>query len=158
MTPDTTDETETETTLTLHRTFDTPPERVFDAWIDPETVRQWLFTTPETNQDIEIDARVGGSYTITDRRGGEDYTAVGEYEEIDRPNRLVFTFVMPQFSPDEDRIVVEFEADGDGCVMTFTQEGLSWPPEQADEYKRDSEEGWVEMFDLLETRIEPTDE
>lgn len=147
-----------ESSLTIRRTFDAPREHVFDAWIEPEVVRQWLFTSPETNKRVEIDARVGGTYTITDRHDGEDYTAVGEYEEIDRPNRLAFTFTMPQFSPDEDRIVVEFEADGDGCVMTFTQEGLSWPPEQADEYKRDSEEGWVEMFNLLETWIEYTDE
>lgn len=38
-----------DTSLTIRRTFDAPPERVFDAWIDSETVRQWLFTTPETN-------------------------------------------------------------------------------------------------------------
>ena len=47
---------------------------------------------------------------IVDRRDGIDYRALGEYLEIDRPRRLVFTFAMPQFSPDFNKVTVEIGA------------------------------------------------
>src|SRR5215470_16592533 len=109
----------------MTRHFDVSPERVFDAWVNPETVRKWLFTSPtDEAYSAELDVQVGGKYRITARRGGMDYTAVGEYLEIDRPRRLVFTFGMPQFSPDFARLTIEFVPSGIGCLMIFTQEGL----------------------------------
>jgi uncharacterized protein YndB with AHSA1/START domain len=134
--------------LRITRRFAAPPERVFDAWLEPALVRRWLFRTPIDEQyTAEIDPRVGGAYTITARRGGMDYTAVGEYLEIERPRRLVLTFAMPQFAPDVDRLIVELEPDGTGCVMTFTQVGL--PPD----YKEASESGWGSMFAALEALL-----
>ena len=55
---------ETSNRLRLTRRFATAPERVFAAWFDPPTVRQWLFAAPssEPKPRIEIDARVGGSW------------------------------------------------------------------------------------------------
>jgi uncharacterized protein YndB with AHSA1/START domain/DNA-binding transcriptional ArsR family regulator len=130
----------------MTRRFMASPERVFDAWIDPETARKWLFTSPTSESTrTELDPRVGGTWTITDRRDGVDYTALGEYLEIDRPRRLVFTFAMPQFDPRSDRIVVEIEPDGAGCILTLTHELL--PPE----YHAATEDGWSKMFDNLDT-------
>lgn len=48
---------------------------------------------------------------------------------------------MLQFSPGYDRIIVEIEPEGVGCVLTLTQEGLSWPLEHALAYKTESEKG-----------------
>lgn len=85
--------------LRMTRHFDAAPERVFDAWLDPEMARQWLFASPKDESYAwEADPRVGGTYRITVRRDGQDYTGLGEYLEIERPRRLVFTFAMPQFS------------------------------------------------------------
>lgn len=139
--------------LRMVRRFEASPERVFDAWINPATVRQWLFRTPADQQyHARLDPRVGGDWTITARRLGVDYTALGTYLEIDPPCRLVFTFAMPQFSPNSDRITVEIVPDGAGSLLTFTQEGI----DIAEELRQlppgvegGSEHGWRLMFDLL---------
>jgi uncharacterized protein YndB with AHSA1/START domain len=131
--------------FSITRRFEASPERVFDSWVNLETARKWLFTSPTSERNTtEIDARVGGKWTITDRRDGTDYTALGEYLEIDRPRRLVFTFAMPQFSNEADRIVVEIVPDGTGCVLTLTHELLP-----AD-YHEATKDGWGKMFTALD--------
>jgi uncharacterized protein YndB with AHSA1/START domain len=131
-------------TLRMSRRFAATPERVFDAWIDPNVARRWLFTSPTSEQNqTEMDVRVGGNWSITDRRDGVDYTGLGEYRVIDRPRRLVFSFGMPQFSPEFVEVTVEFEPDGDGCRMTLSQDRL--PPEHV----KPTEEGWSQMFGVL---------
>ncbi len=90
------------------RKFGASPEPLFDAWLDPGIAERWLFTTPASeSHSTTIDARPGGAWTITDRRDDVDYAATGQYVEIDRPRRLVFSFGMPQFSPAITRVVVE---------------------------------------------------
>jgi len=54
--------------LRITRRFAASPERVFDAFLDPAIARQWLFTSPETDiaaRRVEIDARVGGKWLMT---------------------------------------------------------------------------------------------
>lgn len=136
--------------LRMTRRFEAPPEKVYDAWIDPAFTRLWLFTSPDSEaNDTAIDARVGGKWRMTDRRDGVDYTAEGEYLELDRPRRIVFTFAMPQFSPNSDTITAEFAPEGTGCVMTFTQSGVDIADELAalpDGEVGGSEFGWNLMF------------
>jgi uncharacterized protein YndB with AHSA1/START domain len=134
--------------LRMSRRFDATPERLFDAWTDPRVAHGWLFTGPESESHaVEMDLRVGGRWKIVDRRGGVDYTAIGEYLEIERPGRLVFTFGMPQFSPLFDKVTVEIAPDGDGATMTLSQEGL--PPEHVPAAR----DGWVKMFDALSGQL-----
>ena len=72
--------------------FEAPPERVFDAWVDPEVARHWLFATaarPMTS--VTIDARASGTFRFVDRSDGEHIEHTGAYSEIVRPGRLAFT-------------------------------------------------------------------
>jgi uncharacterized protein YndB with AHSA1/START domain len=131
--------------LVMTRRFTVGPELLFDAWTNPAVAAKWLFTGPTSeSHKTQMDARVGGKWTIIDHRGGTDYTAVGEYLEVKWPYRLIFTFGMPMFSDEFDRITVEIAPLTDGCILTMTQEGIA-PGE-----KKMSEEGWDWMFNGLE--------
>jgi uncharacterized protein YndB with AHSA1/START domain len=128
--------------------FTASAERVFDAWLDPAVASRWWFTTPGSeSNNTTIDGRIGGHYRIIDRRDGTDYTAIGEFLEIRRPHRLVFTFKMPQFSEDTAVVTVDIERDGTGCILTLVQE---CPPA----FKEGLEHGWREMLDVL-TKVLP---
>jgi uncharacterized protein YndB with AHSA1/START domain len=145
--------------LRISRRFEAAPERVFDAWVNPDTVRRWLFKTPADEQyDAQLDVRVGGAWSITARRLGVYYTALGEYLEIEPPRRLVLTFAMPQFSPNSDRLTVEIEPEGTGCVLTLTQEGVDIATELGylpPGVTGGTEHGWLAMFDMLTDVLRP---
>ncbi|WP_144529897.1 SRPBCC domain-containing protein [Peribacillus simplex] len=151
------------TTLKMTRNFDVVPERVFDAWLNPEMMRQWFFTLKGTNKVAKNDPQVGGTWEIIDHRDGKDYRAIGEYLEMDSPNKLVFTFKMPQFSESEDTITVELKELQQGCEMTFYQNIIvpheeNWIESDIEkalgEYHDGSEHGWNLMFMGLKELIE----
>ena len=128
------------------RHFPFPAERVFDAWLDPKLAAKWLFATPTGRMvRAEIDPRVGGRYTFVERRDGEDVEHTGEYLEINRPRRLVFTFGVPKYSPDFDRVTVEITPEGDGCLLTLTNE---MKPEWA-EWSDRTRSGWTDILQGL---------
>ena len=125
------------------------PERVFDAWLDPAIARRFLFATP-TGEMIraEVDACVGGQFTFVDRRPDMgDVLHTGEYLEIDRPRRLVFTFGVPQFNTGYTQVTVEIASAGGGCHVTLTQSQV--PAEWADR----SKEGWTMILGWLEAAL-----
>ena len=69
-------------------------DRVFDAWLDPQSVMQWMRPGPGmTVPRVTIDARVGGRYTIVMASPDGEIPHTGEYRVIDRPSRLAFTWV-----------------------------------------------------------------
>jgi uncharacterized protein YndB with AHSA1/START domain len=126
-----------------HR-FTASPEQVFDAWLDPGKARRFLFATA-TGQMVraETDPRVGGQFTFTDRRDGEDVMHTGEYLEIDRPRRLVFTFVVPKYSSVVTRVTIEVVPLESGCELTLTHDGV------LPEYEERAAEGWSSILAAL---------
>lgn len=130
-------------TIQVSHRYALPPERVFDAWLDAETVGQWLFATPDGEVvRAEIEPRVGGRYEIVDRREGEDVLHTGEYLELERPKRIVFTLSVPKYSPLVDRIALDFAPDPEGCTATLTHEVPA-------EWAESSREGWRGIMEKL---------
>jgi uncharacterized protein YndB with AHSA1/START domain len=131
------------------RRFAASPERVFDAWLDREKLGKWLFVTPTGRMvRVAVDPRVGGSFCIVDRRDGEDVEHTGEYLDIDRPRRLVFTFAVMKFSPEGTRVTVDIVPSGAGCELTLIHEGV------LPDYKSRTEVGWSGILDLLAATLD----
>ena len=138
-----------------HR-FTASPERVFDAWLDPERIGRWMFGRLLRDEEvvrITLDARVGGRFSFVVRRGGEELDHVGHYLEIDRPRRLVFTWTVAPEPEEGSRVVIEIvpvdEPKGRGCVLTLTHE---LPAEWADYLDR-TRDAWAKMLGVLDTQM-----
>jgi uncharacterized protein YndB with AHSA1/START domain len=130
----------------VSRRFNTTAEHAFDAWLDPQMARQFLFTRPgQVVVRAEIDAQVGGSFLFVARRDGKDIEHIGKYLEIDRPRRLVFTLRVPIVWADDNRVSVEIVPIGTGCELTVTHEGV------LAEHENRIQSGWTLFLERLET-------
>ncbi len=138
----------TAATVRVTRRFAASPERVFDAWLDPAKAGRFLFATAGGKMvRAEIDARVGGRYVFVDRRDGDDVEHTGEYLEIDRPRRLVFTLVVPKFSSIATRVTIDIVPAGRGCELTLTHEGV------LPDYAERTGSGWTTILSNLASVI-----
>ena len=144
--------------LIILRTFDEPPEKLFEAWINPDIMKKWFFTTELTNIYTMSEPKVGGTFEILDFHDEEDNYVLGKYKEIDPPKKLRFTFKMPHINDAEDVIEIQIKSYESGCKMTFIQE-IKIPTEvglteeeiesKLKEYHDQTEEGWGYIFDEL---------
>jgi uncharacterized protein YndB with AHSA1/START domain len=131
--------------LSVTRHFSAPAERVFDAWLDPEKAGRFLFATPTGKMIlVEIDARVGGRFTIVEHRPDGDAEHFGEYLEIARPRRLQFSFWVETEKPAPTTVTVEITpVEGGGCQLVLIHEGV-WA-----EFADRTEAGWAMILDGL---------
>jgi uncharacterized protein YndB with AHSA1/START domain len=109
--------------IRVTRRFTASPQRVFEAWLDPEAAGRWLFATavrPMT--EVEIDARVGGAFRFAARDGGEVVEHTGRYLEVVPHRRLVFTLAMSDRPAAVTRVTVEIAPRRTGCELTLVHE------------------------------------
>jgi uncharacterized protein YndB with AHSA1/START domain len=131
--------------VSVTRTFTVAPERVFDAWLDPAMIGQWMFGPRLRDEEVlglDVNARVGGSFSFCVRRQGKELDHVGKYREIDRPRRLVFTWGVKQDTGDTSVVSVDIVPLAAGCKLTLIH-GV--PPE----YAKLVEASWTKMLEAL---------
>lgn len=143
--------------VNITRIFDAPRARVWEAWTDPEELKQWWgpegFTAPSIRQDL----RVGGTfvYAMQGPPGSEwektNYSG-GEYLEVVPMEKIVArewfcdkdgtkidpaSIGMPGEWPDHMTFTATFEDAGEGKTkLTIRHEG------HPEEMAKDAEAGW----------------
>ena len=135
----------TENSLVIKRRFAASPERVYQAWIDPAVLTQWMGPGNVTVSVAETDIRVGGAFKIVmDEPDGETYTASGTYEEIVENEKLVFNWTWDHVE-EITLVSIELSAMNDNeTELTLTHTGF------AEKEARDHhEEGWNGCLDKL---------
>lgn len=138
------------TMLRIERTFNAPAEAVFDAWISTDVLKRWWAAGPDWDMPVvEVDVRVGGRLRLVMRNpNGEAFGGSGEFVEIVRPRRLVFTWTWDGHEGHVGSQLVEIdfnERDDRTTTVVLTNTGLE------DEGARKShEEGWQASFDNLD--------
>lgn len=127
------------------RLFSTSPERLFDACLDPAMVPAWMLAPGGEMVSVKLEARPGGSFSFVVRRNGQEIDHVGQYLEIDRPRRLVFTWGIAAESSDTSRVIIEIVRLETGSELTLTHE---LHPNWADFVSR-AEAAWSKMLGAM---------
>ena len=100
-------------TLTVTKTINAPIEKVFDAWLDAQTLAKFMLPAPGMPEpETETNPVEGGNFTIIMQVGDAKIPHTGKYLEISRPNKLVFTWESP-VSADNSTVTLNFTAIGE---------------------------------------------
>lgn len=133
----------------VEKQFSISAERVFDAWLDTEMIERWMMGSDLRDEEIlklETNPKVGGTFSFVVRRDGEELDHKGTYREVDRPNRLVFTWGVNEEAGDESVVTIDIEPTDNGCRLTLEHElDPKW-----EEYAERTKEGWTLMLDKLD--------
>ena len=103
--------------IIFRRLFRAPAGLVFKAWTEPEHLRHWRGPHGFEIAACEVDLREGGGYRFVHRApDGSTHVFSGRYRHIDRPARLVSTFVYDAAPDTEVLDEVTFD-DNDGMTL-----------------------------------------
>ena len=135
-------------TIVVEIEIDAPPERVFQAWIDPQQrLAWWGDDMTYRSTKFESDLRVGGKW-FTEGKGteGTDFTVSGEYTRVDPPRTLGFTWnnSWGGVGTPETHVLIELIPTSSGTHVTLTHSGFKSVS------SRDSHnQGWMRVLNWL---------
>jgi uncharacterized protein YndB with AHSA1/START domain len=123
-----------------------PVAEVFRWWTEAALVEKWM--APIGDVRATLDPRVGGSLHVVMSGQGVVIEHTGEFLEIDRPRRLVFTWTSRFTGQQPSVVTVELEPDGDDATLVRIVHAEL--PESAVSSHRD---GWGGMLTRLEREL-----
>ncbi len=135
--------------LKLQRTIPGPRDAVFEAWLTPDALRHFMIPGPSvTVVEVAVNPIVGGRFRIVLRDGQRDLAHEGEYVEIERPRRLVFTWSSPLAT--DTLVTIELEALDDRTTkLTLTHERFA-----AEDVRDRHASGWTSVLQALAVEME----
>lgn len=139
--------------ITISKDFNVSAEKVFDAWLEPDWIGRWMFG-PEVREEeiikLENKPEKGGTFSYVVKRDGDIINHTGTYREVQRPNRLVFTWGVDVEAGDESVVTITIQSTESGCQLTLVHK---MDPKWA-EYADRTREGWSYMLDKLKVLLE----
>jgi uncharacterized protein YndB with AHSA1/START domain len=130
----------------VQRVMPATPEVVFDQWLDPESLEEWMCPRPARCVAIAVEPRVGGSLRFDVDDSGTSVLITGQFLAIDRPRLLRLTWSNSNWAdPTIVSVVnVSFEpVDTDQTLMSI--EHSLMPPQEFDSFHN----GWAKTSDQL---------
>lgn len=133
-------------TVRVQRVMPAPPQVVFDEWLDPESLAEWMCPRPDRVVAVTVEPHVEGSLRFDVDTSGSTVLIAGRFLVIDRPHLLRFTWSNSNW-PDPTAVSVvnvTFEAIGDDETLMSIEHSLL-PPYEFDNFHS----GWTDTFDQL---------
>lgn len=117
------------------------PDKVFDYFIAPELMVQWM------GDFARLDAKAGGLFSV-------DINGVlirGNYTRIERPNLLEFSWGQlgnGEMPPGTTQVLITLASERDGTLLSLAHSGLT--PEEQDKHAI----GWPHFIERLVMRAQ----
>lgn len=140
----------TELELTVSRKIAASREKVFNAWLSPEILAQ--FMRPPTGDaaasKVKTDPVKGGRFSIVMVTAEREIPHAGTYLEIDPYSRLAFTWESP-YSLDDSVVTIDLaELGPDATEITLKQVKF-----RSEEARQGHTKGWNSILDNLEESL-----
>lgn len=140
-------------TVRLHRVLRAPPQRVYQAFLDPDAMAKWLPPHGFTCKIHHMDARVDGGFrmSFTNFGTGRSQSFGGKYLELTPHSQIRYTdqFEDPNL-PGEILVTIKFKQVLCGTELNIVQEGLPLVIPVEFCYL-----GWQESLNQLAQLVEP---
>jgi uncharacterized protein YndB with AHSA1/START domain len=134
----------------VQRVLPAPPAEVYDEWLDPAALSDWMCPRPARATRIELDPTIGGRLRFDIDEDGVSFAVTGRYVELDRPRRLSFTWSCSTW-PDpsvESLVTVTLEPRGEGETLMTIHHALL-PPGTIDQHRS----GWARIAEQLDAAL-----
>ena len=134
-----------ELTVNINKEINASIEKVFDAWLDPMMLAKFMMPMPGMPEsDVKNEAVEGGSFKIIMHAGNDDLPHTGRYLEINRPDKLVFTWES-HCSIDDSTVTLNFtKLDDNKTKIELTH--IKFIDEDV---RTDHEGGWGNIINKL---------
>jgi uncharacterized protein YndB with AHSA1/START domain len=100
-------------------------EQIFDLWTKPDLMVRWMSPFPgAVDCKASCDLRPGGAFRLVMSSEGSSKEVSGTYVEVDRPRKLVFTWIGPLTNNVNTLVTLELNTRGDETDLVLTHERL----------------------------------
>ena len=139
-----------ESSIFLERVLNSPIERVWDAWTNPQEIMHWFGSDPNGRVlHAELDIRAGGHFEVTFQDADlAEHTCSGIYEEVQHPGKLTFSWQWKNEPGNTSFVIVLLTSEGSYTKMQFEHKNLGSVS------KHNYAQGWESTFSKLERLLE----
>ncbi|QJD97151.1 SRPBCC domain-containing protein [Mucilaginibacter robiniae] len=140
--------------LGAEKDFAVPVEKLYQAWITPEDLKQWWKPSENHLTTVNLDVREGGKFKYEFE--GKDHqialAITGDYKEVKPNEKLMYSWnwdiPTDTIKPSDHELTIEFVANGDGSKIKVTQKNF-----QDDESITPHQEGWDKALNDLQAYL-----
>ncbi len=140
--------------LQIQRRFAATPDDLYRCFTEASHLARWFGPKGVVCKDVEVDATVGGNYSIQMvNSDGSGIGLVGRFEQLEPPSLIQMTWRWLREDPadpgEETLVTIRLTPAGAGSLLRLTHERFS------DVAERDRHEsGWSSTLDCLDEMIE----
>jgi uncharacterized protein YndB with AHSA1/START domain len=141
-------------TLRLKRVIKAPPQKVYDAFLDPDALAAWLPPHGMVGKTHSLEPKVGGKFRMSFYTVNKSWsnTFGGTYIELVPGKRIVHTDHFETDDPSmqsEMKVTITLTPVNEGTLVEVVQEGIPAPVAGGSPY------GWSQSFEKLAQLVEP---
>ncbi len=150
-----------ENELIITRVFNAPIQLVFEAWTNPEHLKNWWAPKGFTTTYCTVDLRIGGlfRYCMTSPDGSGIWGG-GIYKEIDARNKIIYTdcftdkdgnpvppsyYGLQSTTIQESQVEVKFENENGATKVTLKYTNMA----ELGKEREMARQGWNDMLESL---------